>query len=248
MGLFDEVQAPAAKPGRARIIEPKPGRAKLSVGALDEPQGFFGHDSPPDEEQARLWPLLAGCQGGATLAVATKWNITSPPKLMLRYDLRRAWDGEDINTLNRVLFVGMNPSRADAWHDDHTARCYVEFAKRLGFNAYQAVNLSPMISPDPSFLYKPENDPWLIDGRNQVFVGTAMSYSRKIVMCFGSLPIKSPSGMRNPLRGEAMRYSRMTQSGVEKYYCFGMTQDGSPRHLSRLAYNTPCIPWPGYPI
>ena len=54
-----------------------------------------------------------------------------------RYVLERKWD----NALPNVLFIGLNPSRADENSDDPTIRRCINFAKTWGFGGFHIVNL-----------------------------------------------------------------------------------------------------------
>src|SRR5690606_26308046 len=80
-----------------------------------------------------------------------------------RYELRRVWD--DKKPL--VLFIGLNPSTADADSDDNTSRVCVNYAKRWGYGGVLLGNLFAFRSTDSSALYTaadpvgPDNDSWI---------------------------------------------------------------------------------------
>jgi hypothetical protein len=80
-----------------------------------------------------------------------------------RYELRRQWD----ETKPFVLFIGLNPSTADAETDDNTSRVCINYAKRWGYGGLLLGNLFALRSTDQSALYRasdpvgPENDIWL---------------------------------------------------------------------------------------
>lgn len=65
-----------------------------------------------------------------------------------RYRLWRIWD--DFNP--PVMFIGLNPSKADAADDDPTIRRVIGFAKRWGFGGVYMTNLFGLISTDPDAL------------------------------------------------------------------------------------------------
>ena len=53
-----------------------------------------------------------------------------------------------------LLFVGLNPSRADGRRDDPTLRRLQGFAHHWGYHHLVVLNLFARISPSPSLLYK----------------------------------------------------------------------------------------------
>jgi hypothetical protein len=75
-----------------------------------------------------------------------------------RYSLTRDWsnEGEIVKT---VVFVGLNPSTADAEIDDPTIRRCIGFAKTWGYNRLVMVNLFAYRATEPSEMkkaYSPE--------------------------------------------------------------------------------------------
>jgi hypothetical protein len=80
-----------------------------------------------------------------------------------RYHLQRTWDP----SLPAVLFVGLNPSTADATVDDNTSRVCLNYAQRWGYGTVLMGNLFAYRSTDPGALKQvedpvgPENDGWL---------------------------------------------------------------------------------------
>ncbi|AAZ97163.1 conserved hypothetical protein [Thiobacillus denitrificans ATCC 25259] len=80
-----------------------------------------------------------------------------------RYELRRVWD----DTKPLALFIGLNPSTADAETDDNTSRVCINYAKRWGYGGLLLGNLFAFRSTDQSALYTAsdpvgsDNDAWL---------------------------------------------------------------------------------------
>jgi len=80
-----------------------------------------------------------------------------------RYMLRRVWD----RTKPVCLFVGLNPSTADATKDDPTIRRCVRFADDWGYGALMMGNLFAFRATDPKQMIAaadpvgPLNDQWL---------------------------------------------------------------------------------------
>ena len=67
---------------------------------------------------------------------------------LYRWWLRRQWEP----LKRRLIFIGLNPSRANARHDDPTLRRLIDFADRWGFGDLVVLNLFARISPDPAAL------------------------------------------------------------------------------------------------
>jgi hypothetical protein len=80
-----------------------------------------------------------------------------------RWWLERRWDAQ----LPRLLFIGLNPSRADAQRDDPTLRRLLGFAQAWGFGALEVINLFSRISASPAVLRRSRepvggaNDAWM---------------------------------------------------------------------------------------
>ena len=80
-----------------------------------------------------------------------------------RYALRRTWDV----SRPAVLFIGLNPSTADATTEDNTSRVCINYARRWGYGGLLIGNLFAYRSTDPERLYAcrdpvgRDNDAWL---------------------------------------------------------------------------------------
>lgn len=80
-----------------------------------------------------------------------------------RYALWRSWD----DTRPQLMFIGLNPSTADARHDDPTLIRCMRFASDWGYGAVCMGNLFAWRATDPGQIRKvddpvgPRNDHWL---------------------------------------------------------------------------------------
>ena len=80
-----------------------------------------------------------------------------------RWWLERRWDSQR----PALLFIGLNPSRADGERDDPTLRRLQGFARAWGFGGLEVLNLFARISASPVLLRRcadpvgSENDLWL---------------------------------------------------------------------------------------
>ena len=80
-----------------------------------------------------------------------------------RWWLERRWDPQR----PRLLFIGLNPSRADDRRDDPTLRRLIGFAQAWGFGSLEVLNLFSRITASPAVLRRSReplggrNDAWL---------------------------------------------------------------------------------------
>jgi hypothetical protein len=65
-----------------------------------------------------------------------------------RYSLTRDW-GQTTYACNRVAFIGLNPSTADAAEDDPTIRRCIRYAQDWGYSGLLMVNLYAYRATDP---------------------------------------------------------------------------------------------------
>ena len=135
-----------------------------------------------------------------------------------RYVLGREWKAD----LPGVLFIALNPSTADAEHDDPTVRRCIGFAKAWGFGKLAIANLFALRSTDPSRLLcdhdpiGPENDRWLIELAGQ-FPLTVAAW-----------------GAHNSVRDRAANVLEM----LLNVHHLGLTNAGHPKHPLYLPRTT----------
>lgn len=168
--------------------------------------------------------MLEGVDGDAEFSDDGKYRYW----LSRNWSIRRFSDGR----CDYALWIGMNPSVAEADVDDRTIRREMLYTKRMMIDNYIKVNIMDYRSTDPKALLSvhPRSDKNL-----RHIVGLANSpRCVKIIAAWGSLP-------------KALQpYANEIIAALEgkQLYCMGKTKDGSPRHPSRLGNNVECIPWP----
>jgi len=89
-------------------------------------------------EQVKQEKELFGNDNGADFSTCGKY----------RYSLWRIWD----KSKPLVMFVGLNPSTANATSDDPTIRRVKSIAANLGYGGVYMMNCFPYISTDPTKL------------------------------------------------------------------------------------------------
>jgi hypothetical protein len=76
-----------------------------------------------------------------------------------RYALWRVWN----DAIPPIMFIGLNPSKADSVDDDATIRRVKRFAKDWGYGGVYMLNLFAIISTDPGVLLHTKLDPVGLD-------------------------------------------------------------------------------------
>jgi len=121
------------------------------------------------------WQFGDNIEGDATISDCGKY----------RWSLSRDWTPPGEHS-SAVLWVGMNPSTADALFDDPTCRREVNFSKSWGFSRYLKGNMLGYRSTDPSNL--PVNPVEAEGPGNRVHLLAMANQVKLIVLCYGNLP------------------------------------------------------------
>lgn len=115
------------------------------------------------------------------------------------------------------MFVGLNPSTADASTDDPTVRRFTGFARKWGFSGVYALNLFAYRATLPSELKK-ASDP--VGSLNDLYLNIYREKSEQVIVAWG-------------IHGEFRdRDGQVLGKGLlgEDLYCLGLTKHGYPRH------------------
>ncbi len=161
-------------------------------------------------------------------------TYTVPPALYLastafispdenyRYTLHRQWEPNPKN----AVWIGLNPSTADANKDDATIRKIVYFSKREGCGSMTMLNRFAFRARDPKKLLEVE-DP--IGVLNHAMSRPLIEGAHLLVAAWGAFAI-------------AKEYPYVEAD----YQCLGHNKDGSPKHPLYLGNDTPFEKWKGY--
>jgi hypothetical protein len=142
------------------------------------------------------------------------------PDGVYRYLLARLWGPEA-----RVLYIGLNPSTADAELDDPTVNWWREFAQRHGYGGFVAGNLFAFRTSNPKEL---KDSGFLVGDENDYFIVEAAKSCSLVVACWGN-----SGGRQAAERGHHIELLLAPQD----IYFFEANTDGSPRHpLARGAH------------
>ena len=166
--------------------------------------------------------LMPGVNGDATFSADGR-----------RRQLMRRWLG-DAFPERYMLFIGMNPSTADANVNDPTCAREWTFARREGFDAMIKANVGDYRATDPKMLLAPGVVASSLD--NLPITRRAAAGADKVVLCHGKLNRALAPAGRDLI--EALK-----EDGVA-LWCFGTNADGSPKHPLYLRGDTPLRPFP----
>ena len=148
-----------------------------------------------------------------------------------RYSLVRAWNLE--RRRHRVAWVMLNPSTADASHDDATLKACLDFSRRWRAGSLEVVNLFAYRSFQPDDLLTVD-DP--VGPDNEQYVYEACHTANLVVFAWGAWPTHHPN-----VRGvDAVRIA--WQLGKAPL-CVGLTAGGQPRHPLYMKRDTPLAKW-----
>lgn len=139
-----------------------------------------------------------------------------------RYNLLRVWDeGKE-----KVCFIGLNPSTANATTDDPTIRRCIGFARTWGFGGLWMGNLFAFVSTDPSKLtFGAGYDP--IGKENDTELMRMVGQSSLVIAAWGTWK-----------QQEIRDRSWYVRTMFTRMKCLGKTKDGQPRHPLYLKADT----------
>lgn len=151
-----------------------------------------------------------------------------------RYQLGREWDASKY----KALFIGLNPSTADAYEDDATCKKWIGFCKTWGLGGFVVGNLFALVETHSEELRRRVRAGLRLEvlgEQNDHFVSELLSLSdvRHVIPCWGA-------GVPRELsyRMHDMKILIQTHRGMLRPECFGLTKDGQPAHPLRLSYST----------
>ena len=135
-----------------------------------------------------------------------------------RYLLRRRVGDSE----KRVLFIMLNPSKADEERNDPTIRRCIGFARSWGFGILEVVNLFALMSTYPKALLKAD-DP--VGPDNDATICAALESADTVVLAWGNHGLDHEK-----------RVAEVTTMAwkADRPCCLGMTVKGAPRHPLRL--------------
>jgi len=165
--------------------------------------------------------LLPGVTGDAEFSECGRFRYW----LSREWGLRQFSDGRE----PYALFIGMNPSTAEANVDDPTIRREIALTHRLGLERYIKTNVMDYRATSPKMLLAPGVQP--CSDANRPTIRRLAERAGTIIICHGRLHKK--------LR----RYGELVLADLRgrDLWCLGCNDDGSPKHPLYLAADTPLV-------
>lgn len=153
----------------------------------------------------------------------TESGAVISPCALYRYRLWRQWaDGPT------CVFVMLNPSTADADHDDPTIRRCIGFARREGCGRLEVVNLFAFRATSPAAM-KAASDP--VGPDNDFRIREATNRPSPLVI--------AAWGSHGNFRGRSAEV--LARFGGD-WACLGRTSAGEPKHPLYIRGDAPLVP------
>lgn len=148
--------------------------------------------------------------------------------------IMRRWLGETFPD-RYILFIGMNPSTADALVDDPTCAREWTFARREGFAAMVKCNVGDYRATHPKMLLEPGLE--AVSPANIPAIRRAAAGAGRVVLCHGKL--------NRALAPAGRQLVEVLRADGHELWCFGTNADGSARHPLYLRADTLLVPFGG---
>jgi hypothetical protein len=139
-----------------------------------------------------------------------------------------------ISDHRQVLFIMLNPSTADADHDDATIRRCMNFAARWDFAELHVGNLYAYRATDPDEL---ADQPDAIGPDNDLWLERLASSSKLVVVAWGAHWLATQRAWK------VIEICQLCGHDATTIRCLGLTVDGYPRHPLYVRADTGLMPY-----
>lgn len=180
--------------------------------------------------------ILRGTAPGGRLGLCMR-----NPSGSVRWSLARVWPATQGTKPRRMVWIMLNPSRADHEHDDATVRRCVGYALREGCNSVAVINLVPLVATYPAgMLAGLQPGPRWWQEQNTLAIRSALQRVDSpplVIAGWGTL------GTRPEIAGyRAQILALLDDAGITPH-ALGVTVSGEPVHPLRQRSDAPLIPW-----
>ena len=136
-----------------------------------------------------------------------------------RHALGRHWD----RAKGFALFIGLNPSTADASQDDPTIRRCIRFARDWGYGGIEMCNLFDWRSTDPKKLPR---SGFAVSEWNDPTLACRALDAQIVIAAWGNVPWADK---------RIEEVFRRAFNEEKRWHCLGRTKHGYPRHPLYIA-------------
>lgn len=154
------------------------------------------------------------------------WAVFSPCKAY-RYVLARMWDENKLP----ALFVMLNPSTADEFHNDPTVERCERRARALGYGGFMVCNLFAYRNTDRGVLLSLDSP---VGSENDAYIAATVVKAGIVVCGWGTW------GKLHDRDQQVLGIIR--QCGWVPHY-LELNSDGTPQHPLYVAYSKQPTPW-----
>ena len=155
-----------------------------------------------------------------------------------RYLLTRRIDGGR----GAVMFVMLNPSKANEVQNDNTISKCIKLVENWGLGVLHVVNLSPVMATRPANMLASLPEPMSVQRRNFRFILKTASRSDCIVVAYGNDASKLK--MPNSSRSRAEVVTQALRDNGYKLFCLKVNKGGHPKHPLYVKKSTHPIAYP----
>ena len=143
-----------------------------------------------------------------------------------RYRLGRFVGAAD----HRLLFIMLNPSKANETHNDPTIRRCIGFARDWGFGTLEVVNLFALMATHPNEL-RSADEP--VGKHNDFHIRAAVKSADKVICAWGN---------HGSYMTRAAKALDLTRHAAQLCH-IGINKSGEPRHPLHLPKSATPIEW-----
>ena len=144
-----------------------------------------------------------------------------------RYDLTRTWDAGG----KRLLYIMLNPSKADEFRNDPTVERCERRARALGYGAFRVTNIFAWRDTDPKLLRRAKKP---IGPDNAAMLNASCEWADGILAAWGTHGAHLDRGAH---------VAGLLHAQDTPLYHLGLTKDGHPRHPLYISYQTQPTRW-----
>lgn len=144
-----------------------------------------------------------------------------------RYSLTRVWD----TGRQRVMFVMLNPSKANEIDNDPTVERCERRARALGYGAFRVTNIFAFRATDPRIM-RQAADP---EGpENTGVLKAGVDWADHVIAAWGT---------HGAHQGQGPRMAEFLATSQAELYHLGLSKAGHPKHPLYIAYAQEPLRW-----